>query len=145
MALGYGEGSIAGVALTSGGVPVQAILDGGENLIVSQVTNTVWALNGNTQAQVFETGITGAQFSIRFPQMPRSVMTAIIAAVEAAMLATGHFTIVYDDGVNILDLECTPGNSRGEDGRGWITQDSGRTHLETAKNVVMRFIAKSAN
>lgn len=145
MALGYGEGSIAGVELVFGGVPIQAVLDGGENLSISQVSNTVWALNGNVQTQVFETGIAGAQFSIRFPQMPRSVLTSIIAAVEAAMLADGHFTIVYDDSVNTLDIECVTGNSRGEDGRGWVTQDSGRTHLETAKNVVMRFIAKSAN
>ena len=145
MALGYGEGSIAGVALVSGSTPIQAILDGGENLKVTLIANTEYSLNGNPQTQVFDVGVKGAQFSIRFPKMPRSVLDAVIAAVEAALSEPEPFTVVYDDGVNDFDLECTVANSRGDDGRGWISEEPGRIHQQNARNVVMRFITISSN
>lgn len=145
MALGYGEGSIAGIALTFNDVPVQAILIGGANLKVTKVANTQFALNGNPQTQVFNTGIKGAKFAFRFPHMPRTLIDQIIIAVEAALTASETFVIVYDDGVHELDLDCTVDNGRGEDQRGWIEYGDGRVHQEFAPDVVMRFIAVSSN
>lgn len=147
MAIGYGEGSIAGVALVFNGVPIQAMLVGGSGLKTSIITNTQRGINGKPSTQVFELDeFAGAEFSLVFPQMPRAVYDAVIAAVETALSSPSDFVVIYDDGVNTYNVKATTANGRNEDGRGWVTtEEPVRLHQQYAKGVTMRFIAKESN
>jgi len=134
MALGYAVGSIAGVALESGGVDCKTLILDGANLRATATANTQVAADGEVHTQVLEVG-KGAAFGAKCEFIPPDVLTDIVDAINTAVAAGNSFTVSLQDDIQTIDVEVMP-----DFAAGWLRYPEQRTNTTTIKDVVFRFI-----
>jgi hypothetical protein len=134
MALGYGQGSIAGVDLEdSSGTPCKVLLVDAANFKATFVSSTTFAADGTPFTQVLEIA-TGQGFGVRVEYIPPDVLNDIVEAVNAAMLGSGSFNVTLADDVNSINSNCIV------DGNGWLKIEPQRTNESVIKGVDFRFM-----
>jgi hypothetical protein len=133
MALGYAQGSIAGVDLEdANGVPCKVLIIDGGNLKPTFGATTVFAADGTPYTQVLEL-TAGAQFGVKLEFVPPDVLNNVIDAINQAMISSGSFNVTLADDFNNINANCAT------DGAAWHKISPQRTHEDTVKDVDFRF------
>jgi hypothetical protein len=134
MALGYAQGSIAGINLEdSEGTPCKVLILDAGNLKPSFVTSSQAAADGTIYSQVLEV-TKGAQFGVKVEFIPPDVLNNIIDAINSAMISSGSFNVTLADDFTSINTDCAT------DGNGWVKIAPQRTHEDVVKDVEFRFI-----
>lgn len=134
MALGYAQGSIAGVDLeSSAGVPCKVVILDGANLKTSRAVNNRVSAGGTLYTQTM-TITAGRRFGVRLEFCPVDVLASIITAVNAALDDQDTFNVSVADDINDIDTNAVP------DGNEWLKYEPQRTNEHYIKGVEMRFL-----
>lgn len=131
----YAEGSIAGVALEDSEERPCKVLIQDAGVFKQTVTGgTQFAADGTPYAQVL-TPVGGRAFGVKVEYIPPDVLNDIIAAVNTAIGGGSSFPVALADDITTVEEMCIPDFERG-----WLSIDEQRTHPETVKGVVFRFL-----
>lgn len=136
----WASGSIAGVALTdSGGRDLRTDVVDGEPLNSTLSGSNVTALDLTVHTQLISRLKKGVRFGVRIAQIPRTKLTSVVTAMEAALAGSTTFPVILSDTAGtdnisvkaVLDFEATGGKpyQRGAIAAGYV------------KDVVIRFIS----
>jgi hypothetical protein len=135
MALGYAQGSIAGVDLQDAeGTPCKVLLLDAGNLKPTVIGSTTFAADGTAYTQILEVA-TGQQFGVKIEFIPPDVLNQIIDAINAALVGSGTFNVTLADDLNSINSDVTV-NFAAQ----WVTIAPQRTHPEVVKDVEFRFL-----
>lgn len=99
----FAEGSIAGFDLEdTNGLPLRVDVVDGEGFKSGAIASSVSALDLTVHTQVMATAAASIHFGVKLYQAPIAKLNAIVAGMEAAMLAGNSFavTLADDDGVD---------------------------------------------
>lgn len=133
MAIGYAEGTIAGVTLVdAAGTPCRVTILDGANLKITTASNWQYASDGTVYIQTIDVD-EGRRFGVRIENIPFAKLTSIINAINAAMGAGNSFTVSLDDGFNAINTTCRT------DAGTWLEFGAERL-IDYVPSVVMRFI-----
>lgn len=103
---GYATGSIAGVALTSGGDNLKCqVIDGG-NFDIRLAGTSRRAADGTVSTQILDKGTKGIPFGVELSYAPVSVVSAIVAAIRAALIAGNPFNVTLTDEKHTINASC---------------------------------------
>lgn len=132
----YAVVTIAGVSLVDGAAACKNHILDGANLRPNHIGVNRYSASGAVFSQVLALSAIGAKFGIKSVFLPASVLTAVINAVNTAMLSTGSFPVVCADEIQSFTKTCTPDF----DGA-WVTYPGEqRTDSRAIKDVVFRFV-----
>lgn len=135
MALGYAQGSIAGVALEdASNTPCKVLILDGANLLPIVIGSTTYAADGTAYSQILEV-TSGAQFGVKIEYIPPSVFTQIMDAINAALAGSGVFNVTLEDDIQSINKNVTVDFSRQ-----WVSVAPQRTNESTIKDVEFHFI-----
>lgn len=135
MALGYAQGSIAGVALEdAGNTPCKVLLLDAANLKPTVIGATTYAADGTPYTQILEV-TAGAQFGVKVEFIPPDVLNNIIDAINAALTGGGSFNVDLTDDIQSVNADVTVDFSRQ-----WLSYPAQRTNENTVKDVEFRFV-----
>lgn len=97
-----------------------------------------WANDGKAHVQVFNRGIKGIPFGIKFVSTQASDLSAIISDVQTAQAASLNFRVKVTDGLYVIDVMAVPDYSASPS---WVTyENESEGWLE---GVLMRFISEA--
>lgn len=106
----FAEGSIAGIDLEdTNTLPLRVDVLDGEQLKGNAAATNVTALDLTVHSQVLDTSAkAGIHFGVKLYQIPISVLDAILAAMETAILAGNTFEVLLadDDGVDSISVDA---------------------------------------
>lgn len=135
MALGYAQGSIAGVALEdANNTPCKVLIIDAANLKPQVIGSTQYAADGTGYTQFLEV-TAGAQFGVRLEFVPPTVLNDVIDAINAALASGGTFNVTLDDDINSINADVTVDFSRQ-----WVSYPAQRTHPDVVKEAEFRFV-----
>jgi hypothetical protein len=135
MALGYAQGSIAGVDLEdASGTPCKVLILDGANLKPAVIGSTTHAADGTAYHQILEV-TAGAQFGVKVEFIPPTVLNQIVDAINAALAGGGTFNVDLTDDIQSINQDVTVDFSRQ-----WVSYPPQRTNENTVKDVEFRFL-----
>lgn len=105
MALGYAEGSIAGVTIEYLGDPCKVNIITGSNFQLEISGSNSRGANGKVFTQIFPD--ISIPFGLEFEQAPKTVIDAIMTAVKTALLAATLFDVILADDIVSINHKCT--------------------------------------
>jgi hypothetical protein len=137
MAIGYAEGSIAGVSLqNAGGTKFKCLLLDMGNFRPTLAGNTEFAADSTPWTQV-QAVAGGRAFGALLEYADPGVVTNIIAAINAAVLAGNSFNVTLADDLNSINENCIP-----DFATGWLKIVAQRTHTDVVKGIEFRFLTE---
>lgn len=140
MSTRWASGSIAGVTLVDeGGRDLRVDLVDVEPLHETLAGNALEALDLTVHVQLLARNKAGVHFGVTIPQMPAAKWTALVTAIEAALLAGNPFPVILADsgGVDDIDVLAVPDYQANKGA--FLTR--GGMAAGYIKNVVMRFVS----
>lgn len=135
MALGYAQGSIAGVALQdASAIPCKVLLVDAGNFKPTVVGSTEFAAAGTPYTQIL-TVAAGRAFGVKIEFIPPDVLNDIIDAINTAVSNGDSFNITLADDLTPINENCIPDFQAA-----WLSIEPQRTHEDVVKNVLFRFL-----
>lgn len=132
----YATCTIAGVSLVDGAAACKNHILDGANLRPTHIGVNRYSASGAVFSQVLALSAIGAKFGVKSVFLPASVLSAVIAAINSAMLSAGSFPVVCADEIQSFTKTCVPDYEAG-----WVTYPGEqRTDSRAIKDVVFRFV-----
>jgi hypothetical protein len=142
MSTRWASGSIAGVDVEDlGGRPCRMDVEGGEGLRGAMVGDTILALDLTPHTQILNRSKLGVRFGLKIAQLPASVLSDIVDAMDAAMAASTNFVVNVSDsaGIDNINVHCLP-DFQASNGAYFQREGMAGGYV---KGVTMRFIVVS--
>lgn len=135
MAIGWAEGSIAGISLElASGVPCKVLLVDAGVFQQTVAGLTRFAADGTPDTQILD--VTGGRaFGVRVEAMEPDKLQSIIAAINAAIAGNTTFNVTVADHLTNINDECIP-----DFNAGWLKIETQRTHEDKVGGIDFRFI-----
>ncbi len=133
----WAQGSVAGVTLTVNGDPIKCIIIDGANLQPRRFVQVIKSADGTVFTKGFNTEGRGAEFAVRFPNLPVDKFTEMVENINNSIDNNDSFFVELEDDYQVVNKDCKVANSN------WLSYDHGEletTNSQFVQNVVMKFI-----